>query len=215
MEVSKIDESVVKTKGKKKKGGKAGAKAGAKSEDFAHQVLHVINQVRENPPAFAQKIIDSIVNIQKEEKEGVTKIIFNAKGSKVNLNKGEEAFRQVATLLMNTSPVDPLQLREELVTQLPEDPAMWKNKSTIAEINAKKCVEVADNYGIIKFNMDLGVSDPELTVILQLVDDSSFKGKRRDNILHPKNKYLGVSYAKQKKKFFTILFFATEKSNNN
>lgn len=213
--MSKVDESQVKPKGKKKKGTKGGAKGGAKSEDFAQQVLTMINKVRENPPAYAQVVLDSIVNIQKEEKEGEVKTIFNANGSKVNLNKGEEAFRQVANILMKTAPVDPLEFRDDLLTQLPEDPLLWKNKNAIAEINAKKCLEVANNYGAVKFNMDLGVSDPELTVLLQLVDDSNFKGKRRDNILSPVNKYLGVSYAKQKKKFFTILFFATEKANDN
>jgi len=56
--------------------------------------------------------------------------------------------------------------------------------------------------------MDLGVSDPETCLLLQIVDDSPFKGKRRDNILNPTMKSVGISFMKQKTKFCSYVTFA-------
>jgi hypothetical protein len=66
----------------------------------------------------------------------------------------------------------------------------------------------ASKYSECAFNMDLGVSDPETSLLLQVVDDSPFKGKRRDNILNPNFKYVGISFLKQKTKFCCYITFA-------
>ncbi len=186
-------------KGKKKK------KKAEKSEgNFAEYFLNALNRVRENPQEFATKILDSIVHIRVED----GKTIFDADGTKVGLVSGEEAFRAAAQRLLDVSPAGPLEFREDLVIQVPEDSKEWKNNTLISQLLAKKKSENGSKYPDCTFNMDLGVSDAETSLLLQIVDDSPFKGKRRENLLNPANRYFGISYLKQKSKFCCYVTFA-------
>jgi hypothetical protein len=110
--------------------------------------------------------------------------------------------------LLTTESAPPLEFREDLVILVPEDHKDWKNNSLITQLLAKKKAENGSKYPECSFNMDLGISDPETSLLLQIVDDSPFKGKRRENILNPKNKYVGISFMKQKNKFCCYLTFA-------
>lgn len=196
-ETSKIDES--KVKGKKKK------KAAKATDNFKDEFLSAINRIRANPAEFANKIMEAIVNIHPDGE----KIIFDANGTKVSLVRGEEAFKEVAQILSEMPPSAPLEYTEELVIPIPEDQKDWKNNTLISQLLAKKKAEVISKYPECVFNMDLGVSDPEMSALLQVVDDSPFKGKRRDNLLNPNNRFVGISYvSKPKNKFCCYLTFS-------
>jgi hypothetical protein len=167
-------------------------------------LLAAINRVRANPADFQNNIIDNIQNIRSEE----GKLIFDAHGTKVALVGGEEAFKAAANKLCNYQPCPPLEFREDLVINVPEDNKDWKNNTLITQLLSNKKKEVAGRYAECAFNMDMGVSDPELSVLLQIVDDSPFKGKRRENILNPDHRYVGIHYVKQKHKFCCYIVFA-------
>jgi len=194
VENSKVDDSRLKKKKKKAKS----------SENFVEELLAAINRVRANPAEFQNNILDNIQNIKSEE----GKLIFDAHGTKVAVVGGEEAFKAAANKLPNYQSCGSLQFREDLVINVPEDHKDWKNNTLITQLLSNKKKEVAGKYAECAFNMDMGVSDPELSVLLQIVDDSPFKGKRRENILNPEHKYVGIHYIKQKHKFCCYLVFA-------
>jgi hypothetical protein len=98
-------------------------------------------------------------------------------------------------------PCDVLEFREDLVIPLPENPKEWKDNKKIAELFGNKKKEVADKYRDCNFILDLEISNPEISLILQIIDDNPFQGKRRENLLNPNNKYIGISCAKVKTKF--------------
>jgi hypothetical protein len=194
-DISKDDSKIRKKGGKKKKS----------TENFVEAFVNVINQIRSNPPVFATKILESIANIKSEE----GKLIFDANGTKVSLSSGEEIFRNVAEKLMTTDPMSPLEYTDDLVIPVPEDQKEWKDNKLISQLLAKKKSELGGKYSDCVFNMDLGVSEAELSALLQIVDDSPFKGKRRENLLNPNNRFIGISYvSKPKNKFCCYITFA-------
>jgi hypothetical protein len=174
------------------------------SENFVDDLLAAINRVRANPSEFQYNIFDNIQHIRSEE----GKLIFDAQGTKVAVVGGEEAFKASAAKMLNYQPCSALEFRDDLVINVPEDNKDWKNNTLITQLLASKKKEVAGRYAECAFNMDMGVSDPELSVLLQIVDDSPFKGKRRENILNPEHKYVGIHYVKQKHKFCCYMVFA-------
>ena len=143
-------------------------------------------------------------NIKVEE----GKIIYDANGAKVALVKGEEAFINVSNILKSISPLNELDLQSDLSIQIPEDQKEWKNQKSITDLLTKIKIENANKYTEYLFNIDLGVSDPETCLLLQIIDDSPFKGKRRENLLNPNMRYIGINSIKQKSKFCTYLIFA-------
>jgi len=145
-----------------------------------------------------------IENIKTEE----GKLIFDANGIKVALVKGEEAFRSAANLLLSVKGLCQLEQQADLIVPIASDQKEWKNQKTISEVLAKRKADNGDKYSEYLFNMDLGVSDPETCLLLQIIDDSPFKGKRRENILSANCKHVGINSMKDKKKFCTYITFA-------
>lgn len=188
------DQSNIKKKTKKKK----------TDENFVQNLFELINTYRANPKNISSKIIEAISKIKSEE----GKTIYEADGVKVALQLGEAHFRTMAAKLEGINPLPPLEYRQDLAIQPPEDNKEWKNNKIISELLAKKKTENGDRYISYAFNMDLGVSDPEICLLLQIIDDSPFKGKRSEALLSDKHKYVGIGYSKQKSKFCCYLTFA-------
>lgn len=121
------------------------------------------------------------------------------------MNRGEEAFRETAEKLRNNVPVlHDLEQRDELVITVPEATADWKKNELITSALTKVKTSTQSVFSEILFNLDLGVNDPELSLVLQVVDDSNFKGRRAANILSKDLKYIGVSHASKGKKSFCV-----------
>lgn len=161
-----------------------------------------MNNLRQNPAFFADKVIGAISYIKQQE----GKMIFElSNGSKVALNKGEEAFRECAEKLRNNIPyLHPFILKEDLAIPIPEETADWKKNEVIASSLNKLKEANMDKYSDFTFNLDLGINDPELSLILQVVDDSNFKGRRAANLLSKELKYIGISSAAKGKKSFCV-----------
>lgn len=198
MSHSKIDDSKVRVKKGTKK------KKAAADKNYVEDLVAAINRIRANPGDFAKNVTDSISNIKMVDE----KLIFDADGTKVALVKGEEAFKDSANILLSASPCAPLEFREDLIIPVPEESKSWKDNKLIGASLIKTKTDNGSKYSEYGFNMDLGVSDPETSLLLQVVDDSPFNGKRRACILNPNFKYIGVSYLKQKSKFCVYITFA-------
>lgn len=165
-----------------------------------------INALRSNPQEFASKVEAAISYIKVED----GKLIFETEsGSKIALLKGEEAFRECANKLRTLAPLPVFEFSNDLCAPVPEVSADWKKQSSVEAALGKIRAETAGKYTEFGFNLDLGVSDPEMSCILQVVDDSGLKGKRSATLLNKDFKYCGIAHAaKGKKQFCAYLTFA-------
>lgn len=165
------------------------------SETFDSDVVNFINEVRTNPPAYALKIEEAIAKIKEEDKDGKLVKYYHDKGFKIAVQKGADVFMSVAEKLKNLSPMEPLEIMEGLAVPVPTDEKLWKDQSTLKQLVTDKKKEL----GVTEFGFTFEAnSDPELSVFLQVVDDGVHGGKRRDNILNPNYRKIGVSHLKSK-----------------
>lgn len=175
---------------------------------YNYRVFELINQIRTNPPQYAETVIDNIKNITKEthkttnKKTGIEEeeeyLVFKKK-VKVLLFKGEECFRDTAKLLENTQPMGELKYSPDIVIPLPESESEMKNPSFIKS----KVNDIRANYSINAYFKDY-IKNPEVAVLLMIVDDTeNFNGRKREALLNPNLKYIGID-----SKFIGKLFIA-------
>ena len=172
------------------------------------KIVELINYIRSNPNSFAENIEDAkkYIKIEKTiikdkntgneiEKE---KIIFKKK-VKVALTKGEIAFTEASNILKNLKPISPLEFNENIVLKLPETKSQMKDSSFL-KLQAE---EIKRKNNIDCYFKDL-VKDPFISALLMVVDDNGkISGKKRNAILNPEFKYIGVD-----NKFFGKTFLA-------
>lgn len=170
------------------------------------ELLETINRLRGDPESFANKVEDLISKIREDE----GKLVFELEnGLKIPLLKGETAFRDCAHKLRNMQSMPGLEHRDNLIVPIPEASSDWKKMDLVTANLTKIRSNTVGQYDEINFNIDLGVNDPEISTLLQVVDDSTFKGKRSANLLNRDLKYCGISHAaKGKKSSCTYITFA-------
>lgn len=164
------------------------------------------NLARSAPKEYVKKIEELIPNIQPnvDGKKGF--LYIQEKVPKVTLNKGEPAFKEVMEKLNNLAPMEKLKIKKELNMEIPEREE-YKNEYINELFNAKK-EELKDSFKNITCHYDIGSSIATVSAALQVVDDSNFKGARRNNILNPSFKYVGFGSHKVKAKNYCFFVFA-------
>ena len=165
---------------------------------FNQRVFELINQIRLNPPGYSKTILDNIENIILEthrivnKKTGIAEnkqIYVFKKKVKVNLNRGEECFREVADILKSTPPMEKLKFSNNIVIPLPNNEEDIINSTFIKN----KANEVRKNSNINVYFKEY-IKNPEIAVLLMIVDDTEvMNGKKRECILNPNFKYIGIN----------------------
>lgn len=106
--------------------------------------------------------------------------------------------------LNNLNPMHPLILSKEITISFNEEENrenyLDKKFMNNAINNLKKSVKVKH----LNFHYDYGSCNPEISCIIQLVDDNVSNFYRRNNILNPNYNYIGISIAQIKKKKFLV-----------
>ena len=178
-----------------------------KYSDYPQKMLDLINQIRANPVSYADVIEECMQNITEEQDkndESKTRIIYKKK-VKVALNRGEIAFKDAAEELRNMEPLPPLELKNDICVPLPEEEAEIKDSSYLRE--QVKIIREKTNIDV--FFKDL-IKIPEVSALLMIVDDSEKNpGKKRQAVLNPEFKYIGISSKFIGKTF--IAYFAFSK----
>ena len=155
-----------------------------KITNYVKKTFCLFNKIRTNPSQFADYVISS----QKYIKEVDDKIIFDHK-IKVALNEGKKMFLECAEYLRNLPPMEELIFHDDIVLECPTEP------SSIKDINyfKQKVIEKKESQGILAYFKD-SISEPEISVLLIIVDDSIKNAKKkRETVLNPKFKYIGIS----------------------
>jgi len=180
---------------------------------YNQKVFELINQIRLNPSEYSQTILDninyvitethSIINKETGIEEKKQSIIFKKK-VKVNLYKGEESFREAAEILKKTSPMEKLKFNKNIVIPLPNNEEEIINTSFIKN----KVNEIRANFNINIYFKEY-IKNPEIAVLLMIVDDSeNFRGKKRESLLNPNLKYIGIDSKFIGTKFIAHLSFS-------
>ena len=155
-----------------------------KLTDYVKKVFFLINKIRTDPSKFA----DVVISYEKFIKEENEKKIFDHK-LKVSLNEGKKMFEDSAEFLRNLSPMPELLFKDEIVLECPEEP------NNIRDINyfKQKVLEKIKQQKIEAYFKD-SIKEPEISVLLMIVDDARKNAKKkREAVLNPKFKYIGIS----------------------
>jgi hypothetical protein len=165
----------------------------SKNEKYANypkNMLEIINKIRSDPKSYSDIIEDSIKNIIEIEgdDENTPKYIYKKK-VKVALARGEPAFTEAAEELKSLNPLPPLELKNEICVALPQKEKEIKDSSYLRE----QVKILRENTNVDVFFKDL-IKIPEVSALLMIVDDSTKSpGKKRQAVLNPNYKYIGIS----------------------
>lgn len=175
--------------------------------NYPEKIVEIINNIRQDPPSYAQ-IIEESINyiIDNNNRDDITKnrIIFKKK-VKVALTRGEPAFLEAAEELRNTEPLPPLEFSAALCIPLPDTEEDIKNSAFLKNqvLELKK-----EGIKIDVFFKDL-VKIPEVSALLMIVDDNGKNaGKKRMTLLNKEFKYIGVNCKFIGKTFIAYLGFS-------
>ena len=173
---------------------------------FNKKIFELINKIRQNPPEYSKFVLDNIKYINIENKEEINQetemkeikqIFIFKKKVKIKLYKGEENFLETAKLLKNTSPMKPLIFNENIVVPIFDN------------------IENSINYNnIIKDkNINLffkgNIKNPEIAVLLMIIDDNEFSEKKKRNaILNKEFKHIGIESKFVNNKFIAHFSFS-------
>jgi len=125
------------------------------------------------------------------------------------LTEGEDKFRECIEYLNRMNPIPPIELCEDLKVKVPKEIENWSKHKIFAELLGEKKATLAESYIGYQFQFDIGWTDPEVSAIMQIVDDNNaFKGSRRENILNKAFSLVGITNQKKGKKNCVYLLFA-------
>ena len=165
---------------------------------YNQRVFDLINQIRLNPSEYSQTILDNINNIITETHKVVNKetgiveakqtFVFKKK-VKVNLFRGEECFREAAEILKNTQSMNKFKFNKDIVIPLPDNENDIINSTFIKS----KASEIRTHNSISVYFKEY-IKNPEIAVLLMIVDDrENSNGKKRECLLNPNLKYIGIN----------------------
>ncbi len=176
-------------------------------DDFSTYIFEHINKLRINPSYIIPEIESGMENITKEKNKknpNEEKLIYKSK-VKVALTKGKEAFEEAISILKTVQPMEPLIFKENMCLPVPTTEEEFKDKEFL-----KNNVSAIKGQGINIDNAwkDL-VKDAETSFLLMVVDDSGKKaGMKRNDILNPSYKYVGISSTMIGKSFVAFCTFS-------
>jgi hypothetical protein len=183
-----------------------------RKQNFIDHFMRELNKCRLNPAAYADIVERHLQYIKPNEDPNSKNAAFYVREGmpKISLSKGESAFKEFAQKLREMIPMNKLEFRSNLQIPIPETPTEWTSKEYIATSvnNCKNELKSTSNYKSFNFHFDVGSPLSENSFVLQLVDDTPFKGSRSRNILNPKFSYVGISSHKLKNKHCGYFLFA-------
>lgn len=167
---------------------------------YNQRALQLINQIRVAPHRYANTIIDNIKYITTDYED---QLIFKHK-VKVHLYKGEDAFREVATILTNTRPMRALISKEEIKIPLPKkQQEIHDSKAFIQKVN-----NMRQSHNINVYFKDY-IKNPEVAILLMIVcDNKKDDPGKRNAILNPDFKYIGINSVFLDNKFLAQYSFS-------
>ncbi len=172
-------------------------------DDFSKYIFEQINLIRTNPKSFIPIIEKAKKNVTKDIHN---RILYKTK-VKVALSKGIPSFEETISYLNQIQPMNKLIFNPIICIPLPKNEEELNDKTYFrSQINEMK----NNGIKIDVFFKDL-IKDGEISALLMIVDDSpKNSGIKRECILNPNYKYIGISNIKIGKQFVAYITFSKE-----
>ena len=172
------------------------------NDNYSKYIFTQINKIRTDPQSIIGIIEDAKDHII-EDKYG--RIIYD-KDLKIALTKGKYAFDDTIEFLERQKPMKSLEYKPIITIKPPSEESDVEDKNYM-----KKEVKKMMKKGIsIKSYWRDVVRDPEISFILMIADDNGAKsGKRRNDILDPNMKYIGISSVEINDSFACYIVLST------
>ena len=170
-------------------------------DNFSQYIFDHINKIREDPQSFINNIEEAKTFILYNKSK---KLIYK-KNVKVALSEGIPAFQEAISILKICKPMNKLIFEPKLMVKLPdnEDDIINKEyfKSEIKKMKSK-------GIQIKSYWRDI-INEPETSFLMMIVDDTGMKsGMKRNDILDPNMKYIGICSKSIGKYFICFLTFS-------
>jgi len=183
-----------------------------KLETIRMSLYYEINSVRTRPESLITKIEKYMNNISKQ-KNGKYYLKVDEINN-INLNKGKKIFEECKNLLKGKIPVKQFILKNELTFPFPEyytEVSECIKENYLTE-TINKIKENFKEFEIVNFHYDIMTFNTELSIVLQIVDDTNSMFQRRNNLLNKNIKYIGINVGKVSEGIFLYYFlFANDK----
>ena len=156
-------------------------------DNFSKYLLEQINKIRADPQSFIGVIEDAKDNIKKSKNGN---FYYNGNKIKVALVEGESAFNEAIEFLKSCKPMEPLIFSKNLIPPIPQNKEELQSKSFLRKSIDKM---LRDGIRVNSYWRDI-INDAEICFLLMIVDDNGDKkGMRRNDILSPNMKEIGIS----------------------
>jgi len=173
------------------------------NDEYSKYLFYKINKLRVNPQSYIKTLEDCKKNIIKD-KHG--RLIYNNE-IKILLRKGEEAFNDAINFLKKLKPMNNLIFNPYIVIDLPKNEDDIKNKKDIFT----KAENMINEGIIIKSFWRNVIKDPELSLLMLIVDDTGDNyAKRRNDIFDRNMKYIGINSIEINKNFLSYFSLCNE-----
>jgi len=144
----------------------------------------------------------NVKEIKSKYKEAYKFVLHYSDKKMIGLPSGEEGFKKAIDFLKNCKPIGELQWNDEIYIEFDID-----NLDNLDLQIKEKVFILKQQNPLFNMHMDV-VKDPELSAILQIIDDTRYNGRRRETIMDPKFNYMSLSQAKNKNnQLLTLLSF--------
>ena len=172
------------------------------TDNYSKYIFTQINKIRTDPQSIIGIIEDAKDHII-EDKYG--RIIYD-RDLKIALTKGKYAFDDTIEFLEKQKPMKSLEYKPIITIKPPSEEKVIEDKTYM-----KKEVRKMMKNGIsIKSYWRDVIRDPEISFILMIADDNGAKsGKRRNDILDPNMKYIGISSVEINDSFACYIVLST------
>ena len=170
-------------------------------DDFSRYIFDHINKIRENPQSFINNIEEAKTFILYNKSK---KLIYK-KNVKVALSEGIPAFQEAISILKICKPMNKLIFEPKLMVKLPDNENDIINKEYFkSEIKKMK----SKGIPIKSYWRDI-INEAETSFLMMIVDDTGMKsGMKRNDILDPDMKYIGICSKSIGKYFICFLTFS-------
>ena len=161
-------------------------------ETFGERFLKELNLCRKNPQKYSTKLRSYSQYFEKQ-------ILKIPNETPIKTKEGFSAFEECAMFLDNLDELPQLKLNEGLNYSSKEVIKNLLTYKSIEEINSKMKIDeclskFGEVYGPFSQLCDFGTSNPELLVILLLVDDGECNRSNRLSLLNGNFKVIGFSH---------------------
>ena len=110
---------------------------------------------------------------------------------KVGLNKGQEQFDAVCFVLNTLQGMDCVEFQQDLCIELPDELEKIANREDISKVLSD--ISNIGKYKDLSFHYDIGINNSIVSTVLQIIDDSPFRGLRMKNLVKSSKRYIGIS----------------------